>query len=138
MKLASLLRGSLLISASLALVSTLSAQDGDDPVLSNLDPTPMTMDTLDLNRDGNVSEDEFTAFHMERIKKYFAMLDANGDQQLQSKEVMKETEARKKIQLETLQTLVPDMGRNRPNITDIKPTAGARGPSGPASRRINR
>jgi len=120
-----------------ALAAPAMAEDIDDPVLSKLDPLPMTMDSLDLNEDGVVSQEEFTSFHLARIQKYFELMDKDGDNQLQSGEVVAEAEARKKLQVERIEGLLPDFGRRKTGLGEVKPTAGTRGPSGPFSRRGN-
>ncbi len=120
-----------------ALAAPAFAEDLDDPVLSELDPLPMTMDTLDLNEDGVVSQEEFTSFHLARVQKYFKLMDKDGDNQLQSGEVVAEAEARKKIQVERLEGILPDFGRRKTGLSEVKPTAGTRGPAGPFSRRGN-
>ena len=52
-------------------------------------PQPPTLENMDADKNGQVSEGEFLAFHTARLKKFFDSLDADSNQQLSKSELVK-------------------------------------------------
>ena len=52
-------------------------------------PAPPTLENMDKDKDGNVSEKEFIAFHTQRLTKFFEALDSDDDAKLSKQELAK-------------------------------------------------
>jgi hypothetical protein len=75
-----------LLTLGLSQLAFANHHDGDSDSCQKMMQEKNSMQDMDINKDGVVSNNEFTAASLERAKETFAHIDANGDGKLNNEE----------------------------------------------------